>query len=98
MSVSPVARSVSSAAYGFVRFIGGGLAPYVAGQLVERFNPHVPFLLAALVVLAGVAVVWSLRRALARADTFGHLARSSSVAEQDRSAPADAILAEELLV
>jgi predicted MFS family arabinose efflux permease len=53
MSVSPVPRNVASAAYGFVRFIGGGLAPYVAGKLVERFNAHVPFLLAALVVMGG---------------------------------------------
>ena len=33
MTVSPVERPVASAAYSFVRFIGGGLAPYVAGQL-----------------------------------------------------------------
>ena len=42
MSVSPVAHSVSSAAYGFVRFVGGGLAPWIAGQLVERFNRTSP--------------------------------------------------------
>ncbi len=29
MTVSPVERPVASSAYGFVRFIGGGLAPYV---------------------------------------------------------------------
>jgi hypothetical protein len=28
--VSPVERPVASSAYGFLRFIGGGLAPYVA--------------------------------------------------------------------
>ena len=31
MTVSPVERPVASSAYGFVRFIGGGLAPYAAG-------------------------------------------------------------------
>ena len=35
MTVSPVERPVASAAYSFVRFIGGGLAPYVAGRLVS---------------------------------------------------------------
>ena len=32
MTVSPVEKPVASAAYGFVRFIGGGLAPYAAGR------------------------------------------------------------------
>jgi MFS transporter, ACDE family, multidrug resistance protein len=68
MSVSPVPRGVASASYGFVRFIGGGLAPYVAGRLVTRFNTHVPFLLAAVIVLAGTAVVATLRGPLAQAD------------------------------
>ena len=31
MLVSPVERPVASSAYGFVRFIGGGLAPFAAG-------------------------------------------------------------------
>jgi MFS transporter, ACDE family, multidrug resistance protein len=32
MLVSPVERPVASSAYGFVRFIGGGLAPFAAGK------------------------------------------------------------------
>ncbi|MBV9830319.1 MAG: MFS transporter, partial [Marmoricola sp.] len=35
MLVAPVERSVASSAYGFVRFIGGGLAPFVAGKLAD---------------------------------------------------------------
>ena len=31
MTIAPVERPVASAAYSFVRFIGGGLAPFVAG-------------------------------------------------------------------
>src|SRR6516225_6438591 len=31
MTIAPVERPVASAAYSFVRFIGGGLAPYAAG-------------------------------------------------------------------
>jgi len=68
MSVAPVERPVASATYGFVRFIGGGLAPFAAGKLVEHFNPHVPFLLGAgTVFLAGV-VLTTVHSALAAAD------------------------------
>ena len=35
MSIAPVERPVASATYGFVRFIGGGLAPFAAGKMVE---------------------------------------------------------------
>jgi MFS family permease len=69
MLVSPVERPVASAAYGFVRFFGGGVAPYVAGRLAEAFNVHVPFFVGAVAVLAGVAVLSTGRRMLAEADT-----------------------------
>ncbi|HEY1487785.1 MAG TPA: MFS transporter, partial [Micromonosporaceae bacterium] len=52
-----VERPVASAAYGFVRFIGGGLAPYVAGRLAEHFNIHVPFLLGGVAMLVAIAVL-----------------------------------------
>jgi MFS transporter, ACDE family, multidrug resistance protein len=57
MTVSPVERPVASAAYSFVRFIGGGLAPYVAGRLVVDFNIHVPFYLGAGVILLGIVIL-----------------------------------------
>jgi predicted MFS family arabinose efflux permease len=72
MSISPVPRSVASATYGFVRFIGGGLAPYAAGKLVEHYNVHVPFLLGAVVVLAGAALLTSVHGALEAADADEH--------------------------
>ncbi|MDN5852473.1 MAG: MFS transporter [Actinomycetia bacterium] len=68
MIVSPVERPVASAAYGFVRFIGGGLAPYAAGQLVEHFNLHVPFAIAVVTVLGAVAVLATAHTELSRAD------------------------------
>jgi MFS family permease len=68
MIVSPVERPVASAAYGFVRFIGGGLAPFAAGKLVEHLNVHVPFAIAAVTVLAAVGVLASGRKLLAEAD------------------------------
>jgi MFS transporter, ACDE family, multidrug resistance protein len=68
MMVSPVERPVASAAYGFVRFLGGGLAPFAAGKLVERFNLHVPFAIAAVAVVAAVMVLSTAHQTLARAD------------------------------
>lgn len=68
MVISPVERPVASAAYGFVRFIGGGLAPFAAGKLVEATNLHVPFAIASLACLAAIAVLATNHAALRRAD------------------------------
>ncbi|HEV7204995.1 MAG TPA: MFS transporter [Jatrophihabitans sp.] len=68
MSIAPVERSVASATYGFVRFIGGGLAPFAAGKLVEHYNAHVPFLIGAAVVVVAALVLSTVHRALAAAD------------------------------
>ncbi|MGH8860390.1 MAG: MFS transporter [Jatrophihabitantaceae bacterium] len=68
MSIAPVERPVASATYGFVRFIGGGLAPFAAGKLVEQYNPHVPFLIGTGTILAAAVLVSTVHRALAAAD------------------------------
>jgi predicted MFS family arabinose efflux permease len=68
MSIAPVERPVASATYGFVRFIGGGLAPYFAGKLAADYNAHVPFLLGAGSVLLAALVLGTVHRALAAAD------------------------------
>jgi len=57
MTVSPVERPVASAAYSFVRFIGGGLAPYAAGRLVIALNIHAPFFIGAAVIVAGIVIL-----------------------------------------
>lgn len=74
MLVSPVPRPVASAAYGFVRFLGGGLAPFAAGKLAERFDLHVPFLVGAVAVVLAIAVLATGHRMLqqADADMAGH--------------------------
>ncbi|MDT7614412.1 MAG: transporter, family, multidrug resistance protein [Pseudonocardiales bacterium] len=68
MLVSPVERPVASAAYGFIRFIGGGLAPFAAGLLAEHLDVHVPFWIASGAVLAAILVLASGHKLLARAD------------------------------
>ena len=84
MTVSPVERPVASAAYGFVRFIGGGLAPFAAGKLVEHFTVHVPFAIGAITVLVAIAVLASGRQLLAEADRSlaGHDDVSGEVADE----------------
>jgi MFS transporter, ACDE family, multidrug resistance protein len=68
MSISRVPRNVASATYGFVRFIGGGLAPYAAAKLAEHYNAHVPFLIGAVTVLGGAVMLSTVRNALDAAD------------------------------
>jgi MFS family permease len=68
MSIAPVERPVASATYGFVRFIGGGLAPFVASKLVERYNAHVPFALGAATLIAAGLVLATVHRTLRAAD------------------------------
>jgi len=78
MLVAPVERPVASAAYGFVRFLGGGLAPFAAGKLAEHFTIHVPFAVGAGAVLIAVLVLSTAHRMLAAADAGldqdGHVA------------------------
>ncbi|GAA2750510.1 MFS transporter [Amnibacterium kyonggiense] len=70
MSIAPVERPVASATYGFVRFIGGGLAPFVAGLIVEAWDPqaHLPFFIAAVTVAVAAVVLSTVRHSLAAAD------------------------------
>ena len=82
MLVSPVERPVASAAYGFVRFFGGGLAPFAAGKLAEHFGIHVPFAVGAVAVVAAVLVLSTGHRMLAAADA-GLVEDGHSVADRD---------------
>ncbi|HMM96453.1 MFS transporter [Phycicoccus sp.] len=56
MKVAPIERGVASAAYSFVRFSGGAVAPWLAGRLGER-SVHLPFWVGAGAVLLAVAVL-----------------------------------------
>ncbi|MBV2354116.1 MFS transporter [Streptomyces sp. J2-1] len=68
MLVSPVERPVASSAYGFLRFIGGGLAPYVAGRLADATDLSVPFYLGAGTFLLAIPVLASGHGLLRRAE------------------------------
>ncbi len=57
MNAAPVDRSTASAAYSFLRFVGGAAAPFLAGKLAEVYNPHVPFIVGAVFVLVSVLYI-----------------------------------------
>jgi MFS family permease len=64
MEVSPVERPIASAAYSFVRFVGGAIAPWLAGKLAERYTPHIPFYVGATAVCVSILVLFSGRHFL----------------------------------
>jgi MFS transporter, ACDE family, multidrug resistance protein len=57
MNAAPVERSTASAAYSFLRFLGGAVAPFLAGKLAEWYNTHVPFIIGAAFVVVSVIVI-----------------------------------------
>jgi MFS transporter, ACDE family, multidrug resistance protein len=50
---------VASAAYSFIRFVGGGIAPFLAGKLAEWFFPGVPFYVGAAAVAVSILILVS---------------------------------------
>jgi MFS family permease len=64
MGAAPVERPVASAAYSFVRFGGGAIAPYAAGKLGENVSVHAPFWMGAAAVAVSVVVLAAGRRFL----------------------------------
>jgi ACDE family multidrug resistance protein len=83
MLVSPVSRPVASSAYGFVRFIGGGLAPFVAGKLADATDLSVPFYLGGVAFLLAIVVL-----------ATGHRLIDAAESAPAESAPAEAAPAE----
>ncbi|WP_331737698.1 MFS transporter [Streptomyces sp. NBC_00019] len=68
MLVAPVERPVASSAYGFVRFIGGGLAPYAAGKIADATDLSVPFYVGAATFVLAIPVLASGHGLLRRAE------------------------------
>ena len=64
MESAPVARPVASAAYSFVRFCGGAIAPFVAGKLAEHVSEQAPFYLGAAMTAISIVVLYAYRTAL----------------------------------
>jgi predicted MFS family arabinose efflux permease len=84
MGAAPVERPVASAAYSFVRFSGGAVAPWLAGKLGENVSIHAPFWMGAAAVAVGVAILAGGRRFLVSQPPAPH-----SVEEAELVATAD---------
>ena len=67
MKVAPVERGVASAAYSFVRFGGGAIAPWLAGTLGER-SANLPFWVGAGAVVLSILVLLTARAAIQTID------------------------------
>ena len=64
MESAPVPRPIASSAYSFLRFVGGAIAPFVAGKLGEHVSVQAPFYLGAAMTAIGIGVLWTYRDAL----------------------------------
>jgi MFS transporter, ACDE family, multidrug resistance protein len=71
MNAAPVERSTASAAYSFLRFIGGAIAPFTAGKLAEIYNPSIPFIVGAGFVLVSVLFIWVNKKHVQHVDDIG---------------------------
>src|SRR4051812_17727165 len=85
MGAAPVERPVASAAYSFVRFSGGAVAPWLAGRLGEDVSIHAPFWMGAAAVAVSVVVLAAGRRYVesARAPAAHSAAEGELVAVAD---------------
>lgn len=83
LEVSQVQRPVASAAYNFVRWFAGVIAPYTAPLIAEQIDVRATFLAAAAAAAFAPVVLWRMRRHLGR---FG-------VAPTQVAAPAQAVIA-----
>ncbi|WP_114853179.1 MFS transporter [Brachybacterium sp. YJGR34] len=64
MEATDLPRGVASSAYSGVRFLGGAIAPAVAGPLAAATSAGAPYLLAAASIVVGMVVLVSGRRHL----------------------------------
>jgi MFS transporter, ACDE family, multidrug resistance protein len=57
MGASNIEKSTVSSAYGFLRFIGGAIAPFLSGELAKIFTSNVPFIVGGCLVVTAVIFV-----------------------------------------
>jgi MFS family permease len=67
MTIAPVERPIASASYGFIRFIGGGIAPFAAGKIAAAYGDHLPFYIGAAAIAASIGVLATGHRLLEHA-------------------------------
>jgi predicted MFS family arabinose efflux permease len=90
MRVSDVERPVASAGYSFLRFIGGAIAPYLAGVLAENISPNFPFFFGAGAMVVAMGVLFVGRRYLGQVDAPETAAAETEVIVTELEAAAGA--------
>jgi MFS transporter, ACDE family, multidrug resistance protein len=92
MTVSPVERPVASASYGFIRFIGGGIAPWAAGKIAGAHGDHLPFYIGAGAIAAAIAVLASGHSLLGAAESAQADAHDGAAIPEPFDSEADLLL------
>lgn len=87
MLVAPVERSIASSAYGFVRFIGGGLAPFVAGKIAEAAGQPAAFAVGAAAFVIAIPILASGHKLVTKAERE----QAEQAEEEVEAAPAGAV-------
>lgn len=77
MEASDLPRNVASSTYSGIRFLGGAIAPAVAGPISTHLSPGSPFFFGAGALLAGMIVLTVGRRAIAHIDDREALSESA---------------------
>jgi MFS family permease len=94
MRVAPdIDRPVASAAYSFVRFGGGAIAPWLAGKLSENGDEALPFYVAAAVVAVAVVPLLAGRGAVKHVDADEAAAHAAPPIARRVDEPAPLLLA-----
>lgn len=57
MEIPGLQRNVASSSYSFVRFFGGALAPFIAGEIGEKMGESYAFYFAAIIVVISVVCI-----------------------------------------
>lgn len=92
MQVAPVERPVASAAYSFVRFFGGGLAPFVAGVVGTAVSINVPFWIAVVALGGAVALLVAFGHRIADAVAAAEAADERVLPTVAGDAPAEPVV------
>jgi len=96
MTVAPVERPIASASYGFIRFIGAGVAPWAAGRIAATHGDHLPFYIGAGAIVASIAVLATGHGELDRAEQAqrADAARHAPVMPEPLDSEADILIGE----
>ncbi|MGN6378857.1 MAG: hypothetical protein ACTHNU_07905, partial [Gaiellales bacterium] len=78
MDIGADNRAATSSAYSFVRFAGGGIAPFLAGKMAEHVSVQLPFYVGAISVAVAVVFLYANRRHLAETHVHHPLADAAT--------------------